>query len=259
MLDITITDINALVAFWLVFCRWSAALVLIPLLDEVAIPGVVKILFCLLIAFTFYPQNQVAMMNEIRNFGLDNLVFLTMGEVLIGLAIGTLANSFLSIFNSAGTLMAQQIGFGAARYFDQNMGGTTGPLEKLLTLTISMMILTSGALLPMFKGIFNSFQSVTIARFFSIPNSPELFFDIFKGLFSASLFLASPILISNLLTVGVVGIIARSVPQLNILTVSFIINIGLGLIVLLNISHEFFNVGFRVYTDFLGKWFQLLL
>lgn len=259
MIDIQIFDIEILVAFWLCFIRWSTVLIQIPLFDETNVPVVVKVMFSLIISFAFFGKVSEPLLGDIRRYGMENLVFITMGEAIIGLSIGFLASTFLSIFNAAGTLMAQQIGFGAARYFDPNMGGQTGPLEKLISWTIIMMIISSGALLPIFKGIYLSFFSINLTNFFAIPKHPEFFMDMFKALFSASLFLATPVLITNLVTTGVVGIIARSVPQLNILTISFIINIILGMLVVLNTSHEFFNVGFKIYTEFLGQWFQLFV
>lgn len=229
-----------------------------PLFDDTSVPTVLKVLFSLIVAYCFFANVQSPVLADVQHFGVNNLVFLTMGEALIGLALGFLANTFLTIFNSAGTLMSQQIGFGAVRYFDPNMGGQTGPLEKMISWTILIMILTSGALLPIFKGIYTSFFTINLSTFFSLPKNPEILLNVFKSLFAASLFLATPILITNLVTVVVMGIIARSVPQLNILIVSFIINIALGLLVIINTSHEFFNVGFKLYTDFLGTWFKLV-
>lgn len=62
----------------------------------------------------------------------------------------------------------------------------------------------------------------------------------------------------NVLIMCVLGIIARFVPQMNVLMVSFVVNIGLGLLVFMSCSTEFFQVGFRLYTEKLGEWFQLI-
>ena len=104
-----------------------------PLFEDVSIPVLLKVLFSLIVAYCFFENVQNPVLADIQQFGIHNLVFLTMGEALIGLAMGFLANSFLSIFYSAGTLISQQIGFGAIRYFDPTMGGQTGPLEKIIS------------------------------------------------------------------------------------------------------------------------------
>jgi flagellar biosynthetic protein FliR len=71
--------------------------------------------------------------------------------------------------------------------------------------------------------------------------------------------LATPLIFTNMLIMTVLGIIARTVPQLNVIMVSFAVNIGLGLLVFAATSDEFFNVAFKLYTDKLGEWFQFII
>ena len=70
--------------------------------------------------------------------------------------------------------------------------------------------------------------------------------------------LATPVIFANLLLMMVMGIIARAIPQMNILMVSFVVNIGVGLFVFTVTSTEFFNSAFRFYTEKLGEWFNLI-
>jgi flagellar biosynthetic protein FliR len=41
--------------------------------------------------------------------------------------------------------------------------------------------------------------------------------------------------------------------------VSFVVNIGLGLLVFASSSEEFFQMAFKMYTDQLGQWFQFVI
>jgi flagellar biosynthetic protein FliR len=54
----------------------------------------------------------------------------------------------------------------------------------------------------------------------------------------------------------VFGIISRTIPQMNILMVSFAVNIGVGLILFIAVSEEFYSVSFEIYIEKLGQWFQ---
>ena len=56
----------------------------------------------------------------------------------------------------------------------------------------------------------------------------------------------------------ILGIIARMVPQMNVLMVSFVVNIGMGLLVFVAGSDEFFQIGFKLYTEKLGEWFKFI-
>jgi flagellar biosynthetic protein FliR len=70
--------------------------------------------------------------------------------------------------------------------------------------------------------------------------------------------LASPIIFINALVMSVLGVIARTVPQMNVLMVSFVVNIGMGLLVFSVTSYEFFSVAYDVYLKKLGEWFQFI-
>ena len=120
-------------------------------------------------------------------------------------------------------------------------------------------ILSSGALIPMFKGIFNSFWAIHIFDIGKFAHSPEYFVEVFKGIFLSALLLSSPMIFINLLITSVLGVIARMVPQMNVIMVSFVVNIGLGLLVFAASSDEFFRVAFKIYTEKLGEWFQFVI
>ena len=74
----------------------------------------------------------------------------------------------------------------------------------------------------------------------------------------AAVLLAGPLIFANLMMNLVFGIVARTVPQMNVLMVSFVVNIGMGLILFLGITEEFFHVSFDFYVKSLGEWFQFL-
>jgi flagellar biosynthetic protein FliR len=56
----------------------------------------------------------------------------------------------------------------------------------------------------------------------------------------------------------VLGIVARTVPQMNVIMVSFVVNIGVGLLIFIVNSNEFFQVAYKLYVDKLGEWFQFI-
>jgi len=172
--------------------------------------------------------------------------------------IGFFVKSIMSIFISAGALITQQIGFNALHYFDPNAGGQVGPFEKLIEWTVLMMILTSGALIPMFKGVVNSFSSVHVYNLGKMAHSPEFFMTMFKAFFISALMLSAPMIFINVVINAVMGIVSRAVPQMNVIAVSFAVNIGLGLLVFVTGSDEFFQTCFRIYTEKLGAWFQFI-
>jgi len=258
MMNIAITDQSVFIAFWLVFSRWSAVLFQLPLFDNNAVPGIVKILMSFLVSYAFFPQLKGTVLAEIGLVGLENIWILVSFHTITGLIIGFLVKSIMSLFIATGNLLTQQIGFSSVTYFDPTQGQQVGPFEKLVEWTMIILVLTSGALVPMFKGVFNSFSSIPFYNSGKLFQSTEYFVLFFKSTFSASVLLAGPLIFSNLMMNLVFGIVARTIPQLNVLMVSFVVNIGFGLILFLGIAEEFFHVGYDLYIERLGAWFQFL-
>jgi flagellar biosynthetic protein FliR len=258
MLTIQITDMTMITAFWLAFSRWLAIIIQLPLFENVAIPVVVKILTTLMLTFAFFPMVQDQLIMDINHVGAESFWYLTIFNTLVGLVIGFFVKSLMAIFVSAGALMTQQVGLNALSYFDPQAGGQVGPFEKLIEWTVLMMIITSGALLPMFKGIISSFSTIHVYNIGKMAHSIDFFMIMFKSIFISSIMLATPMIFVNLIINAVMGIVSRAVPQMNVIAVSFAVNIGLGLLVFMVGSDEFFATCFRIYTERLGDWFQFL-
>ena len=258
MIDIQVVDYRVLLAFWLCFTRWLTIFIQLPIFDHVSIPNLVKILSILLVTYAFFPVTESEMLKDIVYLGEDNFWLLTIFNACIGLLIGLVLKTIMMIFTSAGAIITQQIGFAAVNYFDPTNQQKIGPFEIMLQWTLLIIVLTSGALLPMFKGAFYSFYTIHIYDFGKMAHAPEFFVGFFKSIFLSALMLASPLIFCNILIMIVLGIIARAVPQMNILMVSFVVNIGMGLLVFVVCSEEFFISGFKIYTERLGEWFGMV-
>ncbi|MCO4754950.1 MAG: flagellar biosynthetic protein FliR [Bacteriovoracaceae bacterium] len=259
MINVSVVDYTVLIAFWLTFTRWSTILVQLPLFDNTSVPNIVKVLMSLVVSYAFFPVVKGAMVQEVLAAGIENFWFLTMFHTITGLLIGFLVKSIMNLFIASGSIMTQQIGFASVSYFDPTHDQQVGPFEKIIQWTVIIMILTTGALIPMFKGVLNSFFSVSMQNLGNFTNIHIFYNDFFKGVFQAAFLLATPILFTNLILNLVMGIIARTIPQMNILMVSFVVNIGIGLMVFFAISEEFFHVAYKMYIDRLGEWFQFVI
>jgi flagellar biosynthetic protein FliR len=255
-MNLTIADQQVFLAFWMGFSRWIAVLFQLPILDNVAVPMLVKVLTSFLVAFAFFPGVQGTLVAEVNAVGVDNIWLLMMFHTTTGLIIGFLVKCIMSLFVATGSILTQQIGFSSVSYFDPTQGQQVGPMERLVEWVMIILVLSSGALVPMFKGVYDSFFTVSWMNADKMMKTPEYFVLFFKSSFSASILLAGPLIFANLLMNLVMGIVARSVPQMNVLQVSFVVNIGFGLLLFLGISEEFFQVSFDLYVEQLGNWFQ---
>jgi len=164
----------------------------------------------------------------------------------------------MGIFVGAGSILTQQVGFSAVNYFDPSMAQSTGPFEKLISWAMIILIISSGALIPMFQGLLISFKSLNFNQLVEANDFSNYYLYFFKSAFASILMLSSPIIFINVLIIVLLGIVTRLVPQMNVLLVSFVINIGLGLMVFYFIIDEFFYIAFNIYTKQLGIWFNFI-
>lgn len=258
MINLSINELNNILAFWLIFTRCLGIIIQLPIFNNQSVFNPLKFLFTLILTYSFYPFVKGILLKEILEVGSHNFIFLTIYHLLVGLIIGFLVRSILSLFISTGSIMTQQMGFGAVRYFDPNAFQQIGPLEKIIQLTMLIVIISSGALLPMFKATFLSFESINIFTFDTILRVPKFYFYLFKNIFISSFILATPIIFMNILIAIIMGIVSRFVPQMNILIVSFSIYIGVCLFLFYMISNEFFHYAYKVFLKYLGDWFQFV-
>lgn len=257
-MNVQLTDHLSFLAFWLCFTRWAAVMFQFPLFDNNAVPNIVKVLTSFLVSFAFFPAMQGTLIAEVQAVGVNNVWLLVMYHTTAGLIIGFLVKIIMSLFVAAGSLLTQQIGFASVTYFDPTQGQQVGPFERLVEWTLVILVLSSGALVPMFKGVYQSFFSINFSNADRLLKTPEYFVLFFKSAFSASILLAGPLIFANLLMNLVFGIVSRTVPQMNVLMVSFVVNIGLGLLLFLGIAEEFFRVSFDLYVEKLGEWFLFI-
>ncbi|WP_127718023.1 flagellar biosynthetic protein FliR [Halobacteriovorax sp. HLS] len=259
MINIQVVDQYSVIAFWLCFTRFIAVNFQLPIFDNTSVPTIVKVLATLVMTYAFFPFLEQQLLKDVYHYGIDAFWFLTIFNTIVGLLVGFFVKVIMNIYTAAGSIITQQIGFGAIRYFDPSSSQQIGPFEQLIKWTVLIIILSSGALLPMFKGVFGSFFSIHAMDVGKFAASPEFYFKIFKNIFISALMLASPLIFTNMLIMTVLGVIARTVPQMNVIMVSFAVNIGLGLLVFIATSQEFFRVAIKMYTENLGSWFQFVI
>lgn len=257
-MTISITSIHLFSAFWLMFSKWAAALIQLPHFDEAGVPMRLKVLFTLMITLSFSKMLMPAVIADLNYIGHHNFYALLIYYTITGLVIGYFVKSIMFVFQTAGSLITQQIGFSMVSYFDPSAGQQIGPFEKLIKWTLLVMIISTPVLNPMLKGLIDSFHFLSFRNFLNTPLDFTMAFDFMKGLILSAIVLASPLVFMNVLVSCLLGVVARIVPQMNIIMVSFVINIGLGLVLFTMITNEFFETAFQMYVEKLGLWFKMI-
>ena len=209
---------SSLLNFLLVFVRISSFMVTVPVFSGRQIPNSYKIGLSMVLSVLC-----VGVINEpIHSFPLGEMVLLILKEFMVGIVLGMVANILFYAVQLAGALLDLLIGFSMASLFDPTFGTNsqiTGRFKNILAILV--LLATNGHLL-LIQGILASFDWISLQAFVPAWMDGRLstfLMDCVQQMFIIGFLMAAP-LIGTLFIVDVaLGIIARTVPQMNVFVV----------------------------------------
>jgi flagellar biosynthetic protein FliR len=83
------------------------------------------------------------------------------------------------------------------------------------------------------NAISQAFELIPLAASIADEGIATIFINTSAGMFTVAIQLAAPIMVALLFTMAALGLVARSVPQMNVFTLSFPVNFFVGLMVYL--------------------------
>lgn len=225
------------ILFGLVLIRLTALFISWPIFGESQIPVHLKILSALAVSFLIFPTLHVpeATLSEVQ----ENLPFVVIREVVIGLLIGYMARFFFFAFSIAGEIISITMGLASAQIFNPSLGAQTSATAQLYIVLASLFFLATNGHHILMSGLVQSFEFLPIsANWFQVQEFFH-FAESAQQILTVGVKLSAPVLISILVVNVILGIAGKTVPQMNVLVTSFAVNIFVGLIILI-VSLPFF-------------------
>ncbi|WP_445488228.1 flagellar biosynthetic protein FliR [Niallia sp. 03133] len=218
-------------AFLLIFIRVTSFFLMIPLFSYRTIPSSHKV------GLGFFLSVLMFINMEPPSLIIDGAYYLLiLKEALVGLLIGFLAYMLFSAIQIAGGLIDFQMGFAIANVLDPQTG-VQSPLtgQYLNTIALFFLLTVNGHHLLM-DGIFYSYRYIPLQQAwieFGDENLIGFLAKSFALMFAIAFQMSIPVVASIFLVDVGLGIVARTVPQLNIFVVGVPIKIIAGLIILM--------------------------
>ena len=152
-----------------------------------------------------------------------------LSETLVGFAIGMGAAIFVGAAEAAGEMLAIQIGLSGAAVVDP-LTQTQGPaLGQFLNLYAVALLLALNAHLVMLDALAASVRHVPVGSAVDMPSGAAALASLGSTLFALGLRFAAPVVALVLIGNVALAVLSRAAPQLNILSLAFPVQIGLGL------------------------------
>ncbi|MBP2629389.1 MAG: fliR [Firmicutes bacterium] len=222
---------NQLGLYLLVLTRISGIFIISPFLGSTNIPAVIRTSAAVAISLVLFPIIEVKTGTAIPE-SLIGYIIVLCSELFIGWIIGFIASLTFSAIRMAGQILDMQVGFAMVNVLDP----TTGQQIPLIgsfkyNLAIIIFLVTNSHHL-LLTGLFDSFRLIPIlSNPFSISIT-KLVVDMVAATFTIAIKISLPVLVAIVLTDVALGVLARTMPQMNIFIVGIPAKIFVGLFIL---------------------------
>ena len=219
--------IETLLNLAFILTRLSGFFLVVPVFSWRAIPARIKMCLILILTMVFiYTTPRPLNLASVKPL---YILLLMVNEATYGLALGLIIMILFSIIKCAGNIIERQLGFTMSRIIDPMSGTNTQPMGGFLEILFILLLLQVNAHHVFIRIIFRSYETFPVGTIPCIEVLTECLIKTTSIFFTASLRLAAPVLAAFLILLVVLGIMARIVPEMNILFVSMPVRVGLGL------------------------------
>ena len=218
-----------LIPFLLILTRLGSTLLLLPSFSLVTGSIRIKLLLAAMGAFLLTPLH---IRGDWSTVSSSNLLFMVESELLLGFACGLAGRLIISGLQMAGQLIGQVSGISLSelRVADEEAATVHGRLLVLIGLS-SFLIL--GGHRQVVQALLDSFQTIAPGAILPMDSLVTLLQDVSGLAFHLAVRISAPILVAMLIALLAVGMLNRTLPQLNIMAIGHNLNALLLLVVLM--------------------------
>ena len=246
--------IEKLLAFGLVLTRVSAFLLILPIFGWKTIPVRVKVAltFLLSIFFTLITPLHLdaSKISELEAF------LLIVNEATYGLALGLSITMVFSAVKFSGAIIERQMGLAMVQAMNPMTGEQSKPLSSLWEILFIVLFLAAKGHHLFLLIICRSYETFPAGTTPTISILTSGIIEAGATMFIAGLRLGAPILAAFILLTIMLAVLARVVPEMNILFISLPLRVGLGLLMAV-IFMPFLNSFVGEFAEWMGKLLPL--
>jgi flagellar biosynthesis protein FliR len=204
--------------FLLVFVRFTGFYLTAPIWMDRKIPAMFKL------GFAFFTTIlAIGTMDINQPIALDtNFIFLVLKEVMVGISIGFFTSLLLYAVQLAGSFVDLQSGFAMATMYDPSTGSQEPITGRLYYYIAIAFFLSMDGHHLLIQGAMASFEWIPVLAWLPTQSSESLLIlgvDMMKNIFWIAFLIAAPLVGTLFLVDIALGILSKSVPQMNLFVV----------------------------------------
>jgi flagellar biosynthesis protein FliR len=228
--------------FFFVFIRVGAMFLYAPILGSASAPGKLKISLILVMSFLIFPLLEGIPLPTPKgpfSFGLYML-----SEITIGLMVSYIARFIFISVQIAGTLVDFQMGFGVVNVIDPQTESQVSITAQFLNIISILLFLALDGHHFLINAVVQSFELINPNTFNFTGGTLQFILSLFSSAFVVAIKIAAPVIAGLFFVSVALGLVARTVPQMNVFIVGFPLQIGMGLI-MFYFSMTYFGMIFK--------------
>jgi flagellar biosynthetic protein FliR len=220
--------IERLLGFGLVLTRLSAFFLVVPVFGSTTFPVRIRVAAVVLLS-VFFSMSASPGFEASGVSGLEAGIYLC-NEATYGFCLGLIASLLFTAVKVSGRIAERQMGLAMAETFDPLSEERGQPLGTLFETIFVLLFLSAGGLHLFLMVIGRSYEIFQAGSTPSIVSMAEGVVEAGSVMLMAGLRLAAPLLAAFLVLMVILAVLARVVPEMNILFVSLPLRVGLGLL-----------------------------
>ncbi|MGH7894689.1 MAG: flagellar biosynthetic protein FliR [Candidatus Binatia bacterium] len=217
------------VPFLLVLARLSGLVLAAPIFGHLLVPMRVRAGFVGIVALALAPVVGGPRVEPTSLWGLAALVAM---EGAVGVLIGFVAQLVFAGVLLGGQVVGLQVGFGIADLIDPSAQAQATVVAQWQQLAALLVFLVLDVHHVVLRALLESFRVAPVGHVVLSGAILQGTIAQAASLFAVGVRIAAPVLITLLLVNGALGVLARTIPQLNVFAVGLPVNVGVGLVVL---------------------------
>ena len=224
--------VGQFVTFTLVLSRVSGLMLTAPIFGSSAAPLQVRAFLAVAVSLLVLPA-QLGSGPEYPGTTPNYLIYLA-GEVLVGVTIGLGLLLLLGGIQVAGQIIGQLSGMALADVFNPTFDSESPVFGQLLYFVVLAVFVLMGGHRQLMAALLDTFAVIPPGSGFMAGSVLDTLIAALTQSFVVGIRAAAPVMTALLLATFVLGLISRTLPQLNILAVGFGLNgfITLGALLL---------------------------
>ncbi len=215
----------------LVFARISGIFLSAPIFSSKNIPTRVKMLFTFFLTLIIVPLIAQKQLMGVPTAFLP-YVYSIIVELIIGASIGLVMEIFFAMIQVAGQMLDTQIGFGIVNVVDPQSGIQVPLLGNFIQLFFIIVFLATDMHHLFLLSVVDSFEMIAVNK--AVVQAPIALFvlDLLADMFVAAFKIALPIIMTTVLVDVSMGMLARTMPQMNVFVVGIPLKLAVGIFML---------------------------